>query len=108
MDYATGLQLQQRLVNLRKDGLIGDVLLLLEHTPVVTLGRLSDCDVVLEDPGASRRHAEIRREDGSYVIIDLGSTNGTMVNGQRVSAVALNPGDMIQLGTTTLTFRVDG
>ena len=39
---------------------------------------------------------------------DLGSTNGTMVNGQRVSAVALNPGDMIQLGTTTLTFRVDG
>jgi lipoyl(octanoyl) transferase len=39
VDYATGLQLQQRLVNLRKDGLIGDVLLLLEHTPVITLGR---------------------------------------------------------------------
>ena len=46
---------------------------------------------------------------GNDVLIkDLGSTNGTMVNGQRVSAVALNPGDMIQLGTTTLTFRVDG
>src|SRR5437660_3947298 len=39
LDYATGLQLQQRLVNLRKDGVIGDVLLLLEHTPVITLGR---------------------------------------------------------------------
>jgi lipoyl(octanoyl) transferase len=39
VDYATGLQLQQRLVNLRKDGLIGDVLLLLEHAPVITLGR---------------------------------------------------------------------
>ena len=39
VDYATGLQLQQRLVNLCKDGLIGDVLLLLEHTPVITLGR---------------------------------------------------------------------
>src|SRR5580658_3707190 len=39
VDYATGLSLQQRLVQLRKDGLIGDVLLLLEHTPVITLGR---------------------------------------------------------------------
>ena len=42
------------------------------------------------------------------VLTDLGSTNGSMVNGQRISAVALNPGDMIQIGTTTLTFRVDG
>src|SRR5438034_9834169 len=39
IDYATGLCLQQRLIELRKDGLIGDVLLLLEHTPVITLGR---------------------------------------------------------------------
>ncbi len=39
LDYATGLRLQQKLVGLRKDGLIGDVLLLLEHTPVITLGR---------------------------------------------------------------------
>jgi hypothetical protein len=55
-----------------------------------------------------RRHARIDFDGGQVVLTDLGSTNGTSVNGQRVSAVALNPGDMVQLGTTTLTFRVDG
>ena len=73
--------------------------------PVVTLGRLSDCDVVLEDPGASRRHAEIRREDGSYVIIDLGSTNGTMVNEATVDERQLEEGDRITIGRTVLEFR---
>ncbi len=73
--------------------------------PVVTLGRLSDCDVVLEDPGASRRHAEIRREDGSYVIIDLGSTNGTMVNEATVDERLLEEGDRITIGRTVFEFR---
>src|SRR5437667_461454 len=48
--------------------------------PLVSIGRLSDCDIVVSDPGASRRHAEIRAEDGRYVLADLGSTNGTKVN----------------------------
>jgi hypothetical protein len=73
--------------------------------PVVTVGRLSDCDVVLSDPGASRRHAEIRREDGSYVIIDLGSTNGTMVNEATVDERLLQEGDRITIGRTVLEFR---
>ena len=60
------------------------------------------------DVGISRRHARLDYDGSQVVLTDLGSTNGTMVNGQRVSAVALNPGDMIQLGTTTLTYRVDG
>ena len=50
LDYATGLRLQQKLVQLRKDGLIGDVLLLLEHTPVITLGRNAKAANVIASP----------------------------------------------------------
>jgi Protein of unknown function (DUF3662)/Inner membrane component of T3SS, cytoplasmic domain len=72
------------------------------------IGRGDQANLRLPDVGISRRHARIDFDGGQVVLTDLGSTNGTSVNGQRVSAVALNPGDMIQLGTTTLTFRVDG
>ncbi|HEX5542311.1 MAG TPA: DUF3662 and FHA domain-containing protein [Micromonospora sp.] len=72
------------------------------------IGRGDQATLRLPDVGISRRHARIDFDGAQVVLTDLGSTNGTMVNGQRVSAVALNPGDMIQVGTTTLTFRVDG
>src|SRR5205085_9626663 len=72
------------------------------------IGRGDQANLRLPDVGISRRHARLDVDGSQVVLTDLGSTNGTMVNGQRVSAVALNPGDMIQLGTTTLTFRVDG
>jgi len=72
------------------------------------IGRGDQANLRLPDVGISRRHARLDYDGSQVVLTDLGSTNGTMVNGQRVSAVALNPGDMIQLGTTTLTFRVDG
>src|SRR5437870_5702941 len=72
------------------------------------IGRGDQANMCLPDVGISRRHARLDFDGAQVVLTDLGSTNGTMVNGQRVSAVALNPGDMIQLGTTTLTFRVDG
>jgi hypothetical protein len=72
------------------------------------IGRGDQANLRLPDVGISRRHARLDFDGGQVVLTDLGSTNGTSVNGQRVSAVALNPGDMIQLGTTTLTFRVDG
>jgi hypothetical protein len=72
------------------------------------IGRGDQANMRLPDVGISRRHARLDFDGSQVVLTDLGSTNGTMVNGQRVSAVALNPGDMIQLGTTTLTFRVDG
>jgi hypothetical protein len=74
----------------------------------LVIGRGDQANLRLPDVGISRRHARIDFDGGQVVLTDLGSTNGTSVNGQRVSAVALNPGDMIQLGTTTLTFRVDG
>ncbi|HLL64323.1 MAG TPA: DUF3662 and FHA domain-containing protein [Micromonosporaceae bacterium] len=72
------------------------------------IGRGDQANLRLPDVGISRRHARLDFDGAQVVLTDLGSTNGTMVNGQRVSAVALNPSDMIQLGTTTLTFRVDG
>ncbi|MDT4989159.1 MAG: hypothetical protein QOI74_3253 [Micromonosporaceae bacterium] len=72
------------------------------------IGRGDQANMRLPDVGISRRHARLDFDGAQVVLTDLGSTNGTMVNGQRVSAVALNPGDMIQLGTTTLTFRADG
>jgi hypothetical protein len=71
----------------------------------VVLGRSRECDVTLDDPNVSRRHAEIRREDGAYWIVDLGSTNGIEVNGKRVDRARLRPGDEILLGTSELRFE---
>ena len=72
---------------------------------VVVLGRSSGCDVVVDDPNVSRRHAEIRRVGEGYSLVDLGSTNGTEVNGQRVGETSLMNGDVIGVGTTRLTFE---
>ena len=72
------------------------------------IGRGDQANLRLPDVGISRRHARLDFDGNQVVLTDLGSTNGTMVNGQRVSTVGLSPGDMVQLGTTTLTFRVDG
>ncbi len=74
----------------------------------IVIGRGEQATLRLPDVGISRRHARIDFDGAQAVLTDLGSTNGTMVNGQRISAIALNPGDLIQVGTTTLTFRVDG
>jgi len=64
VDYATGLQLQQRLVNLRKDGLVGDVLLLLEHTPVITLGRNAKAkNILASSEQLSQRGVEVLESD---------------------------------------------
>ena len=70
----------------------------------VVLGRSRDCDIQLADSNVSRRHAELRQEGASYWIIDLGSTNGTEVNGKRVKRAKLSDGDTIVLGSTRITF----
>jgi hypothetical protein len=76
---------------------------------VTTVGRGDDADVVLDDPGVSRRHAEIRvTTDGPHLIAhirDLGSTNGTFIDGNRVTGAELREGNSITLGRTRLTFR---
>lgn len=69
------------------------------------IGRSRDCDIVLADSNASRRHAEIRREDASFYVVDLGSTNGTALNGLKVDRARLQTGDRIVVGTTEMTFE---
>jgi hypothetical protein len=74
----------------------------------VVLGRSRECDITLDDPNVSRRHAEIRREDGAYWIVDLNSTNGVEVNGERVDRARLANADTIVIGKTELKFEHGG
>jgi hypothetical protein len=67
-----------------------------------TIGRASSCEVVLADAHASRAHARLEVRGGVVVLTDLGSTNGTLVNGHRVREVALGVGDRIEIGRTVL------
>lgn len=72
-----------------------------------TLGRSRDCDIVLEDSGISRRHAEVRPDGDGWTVEDLGSTNGVLVNGQATrGAHPLQAGDRIELGSTELLFEL--
>jgi pSer/pThr/pTyr-binding forkhead associated (FHA) protein len=74
--------------------------------PVLIIGRSSSADLVLQDPLVSGRHAQLRWQDGVAILDDLRSTNGTLVNGQRVtSSHAIRPGDVIQMGHTKLLFQ---
>jgi hypothetical protein len=74
-------------------------------TDRVVIGRAKDCDVQLTDPNVSRRHAELRRENGDYWIVDLGSTNGVEVNGRQLERAQLESGDTITLGSTEIVFE---
>ncbi len=71
-----------------------------------TIGRLTDSTIVLNDPNASRRHAELRVDGHSYALVDLGSTNGSRVNGVKVERQLLRDGDELTFGTVTMTFRL--
>jgi len=71
------------------------------------IGRSKECDVQIDDPGASRRHAELRQEGTSYWIVDLDSTNGLEVNGLRTQRAKLDHGDKITIGSTEISFRRD-
>ena len=71
------------------------------------IGRSHECDVQIEDPSASRRHAEVRQEGTAYWIVDLDSTNGLEVNGLRVQRAKLDHGDKITIGSTDISFRRD-
>jgi FHA domain-containing protein len=71
----------------------------------VTLGRLPECEVALSDTNVSRRHAEIHLRGDHYALVDLGSTNGTKVNGSKIKEHALADGDEITLGKTQLRFE---
>jgi hypothetical protein len=76
---------------------------------ITVLGRDDSADVVLDDPGISRKHSEIRvTSDGPHLVTsirDLGSTNGTFVDGDRITSHRLEEGDRITVGRTTITFH---
>lgn len=82
----------------------GEVLPLSEES-AISIGRARANDVVLDDSSVSSQHCRVRPEQGRFVLYDLKSTNGTLVNGRRVERHLLEEGDVIQVGETNLQFR---
>ncbi len=72
---------------------------------VITIGRHPDSNLVLADPNVSRNHAEIRPQGERFTVVDLGSTNGTRVNGVRVDTQVLQDGDEVSFGNTRMRFE---
>jgi hypothetical protein len=71
----------------------------------VRIGRLPDCSIPLSDSQASRHHAEVRRSDNGFVLVDLDSLNGTTVNGVVVHEKELEDGDEIMIGETAIRYE---
>ncbi len=80
-----------------------------EVGPVMTIGRGANCDIVVDHEAVSKQHLRISKLDDRFVITDLGSTNGTFVNGRRLSGTApLRDRSVIRLGQVLLAFHLDG
>jgi hypothetical protein len=92
-----------RLVVIDDDGSDSEAISITKD-PVV-IGRMSTNDVVLSDPNVSRRHAELRRAGGRWLLVDLGSTNGTTVNGKLAREHELAHGDRLMFGSTKIRFE---
>jgi len=75
---------------------------------VTLIGRREDCDFRIPLGDISRKHCRLVKEDGALKVQDLGSSNGTFVNNQRVQALALSPGDTIQIGGVSFIVQIDG
>jgi len=71
---------------------------------VITVGRAETNEVEVSHPSISSRHAELRKEGGDYKLVDLGSTNGTRVNDEKISEVGLRKGDVIMLGNILFSY----
>ena len=79
-----------------------------ELAPVTIIGRNADCQVHIDDPQVSRRHAMIRHQDNGFWFYDLGSFNGSLLNGARVTTtLKLTDGDTLQLADHTYRFEQD-
>ncbi len=77
------------------------------NAPSIILGRSSEADILVDDTGVSRKHLEIRTENGFSTAVDLGSTNGSYVNGQKVAGtMELTDGSTITMGRTKIIFRL--
>jgi hypothetical protein len=74
-----------------------------ENLDAVIVGRSSSCDVRLSDQSVSRRHAQLRRQDDGWRVVDLLSTNGTFLNGRQISSAVAFPGDQLGFGLHLVT-----
>jgi len=81
--------------------------LVLEEAKPYRLGRSRQCEIILEDPGISKIHCVLEPHAGSWGVRDLGSRNGTSVNGEKAMEKVLSPGDEIGVGESVLSFRLD-
>lgn len=95
---------EAKLVVIKSETLEGEITLEEEET---VFGRDGEADVAIEDKRISRQHCKIWLDGTEYKITDLGSSNGTFVNGQKVTEKILENGDSIQIGSNTLEFRIE-
>ncbi len=75
---------------------------------VTVIGRRSDCDLYIPVSSVSKRHCQLNRDKGVLKIRDLGSRNGTYLNGKRVEEVLVQAGDRLKVGPLTFVFQIDG
>lgn len=78
------------------------------HKGPNTIGRKNDCDIRIPTSDVSRLHAEVVVDEDSAMVRDLGASNGTYVNYQRVTEEDLEPGDFLTIGSVTFTLQIDG
>jgi pSer/pThr/pTyr-binding forkhead associated (FHA) protein len=78
------------------------------HKQTTVVGRREDCDVRIPLGEISRKHCRLIREGDELKVEDLGSSNGTFINGQRVQAATLNAGDTVQIGPVVFVVQLDG
>ncbi len=93
-----------RLYWVQRDGNVAEIPM---SKPRLVIGRASDCDVRLQLPSVSSHHVAITRSDTAVTLEDLGSTNGTKVNGRKIENLQLKHGDQIEIGTERLVFFTD-
>jgi hypothetical protein len=96
---------RQRFATVTVTGIDHDVVLSGER---MVVGRLTSCDICLKDRNVSRQHAAFVAEGSGWAITDLGSTNGTLLNGSTVSSRTLRDGDVVTVGVTELVYHGPG
>ncbi len=102
---AKGYPMEVNLILFKKDGTAKSFAL---PSAVSVLGRRQECDLCIPLSVVSRKHCELNMDQGQLKIRDLGSKNGTIVNGHRTEEARLNPGDKIKIGPVTFLVQING